>query len=79
MGVVTDESLITHDFDLAEYLFDSLQYITFIIHIEETLNIVVPDELLTAENLHSFNHFANAIEECVKSNRISVSTTYETV
>lgn len=54
------------DFDLREYLFDSLTFISFMIEIENLLGISLPDEVLNFELLASFNGFVELIGEYTK-------------
>lgn len=53
---------IEEDFELLEYITDSLQFISFVVELEEVLNIEFPDELLSGEILHSRNGFATMLE-----------------
>jgi len=50
------------DFDLREYIADSLQFITFIVSLEEALEIEIPDDLLLYDKMHSFNGYCKMIE-----------------
>ena len=49
--------------DLTNYILDSLQFISFIVDIESTLNIDIPDYLLKYDTLKSFNQFVSRLEE----------------
>lgn len=65
VGIVIDLSSYDDDFDLREYIEDSLVFISTIIHIEDNLGIEIPDELLSYDALLSFKAFTNTITELV--------------
>ena len=52
LGVIVDNTI--NDFDLQEYITDSIMFITFIINIERQLSIEIPDELLLISKMNSF-------------------------
>lgn len=56
-------SLHEDDIDLRDYIVDSIQFISFIITIEEKLEIEFPDELLLYDNLISLNSFCTMLSE----------------
>ena len=54
------------DFDLRDLLQDSLQFITFMVNLEEMLDIELPDDLLLPESVSSFDGFCKSIIEIVE-------------
>ncbi|MCL2717617.1 MAG: acyl carrier protein [Lachnospiraceae bacterium] len=71
IGVFIDDIEKEDDFDLREYLLDSIQFISFIIELEMELDVEIPSELLLFDNLSSFFSFGEMIlgltketEEC---------------
>ena len=44
MGILVPDD--NNDIDLSEYIIDSLQFISFIVEIENKFGIEIPDELL---------------------------------
>lgn len=60
-GVYIDPDEREKDIDLREYLVDSLQFIFFVVALEEKMGIELPDEVLAYDNLSSVNGFANLI------------------
>lgn len=60
IGIVMEKT--DEDFDLNEYGLDSLQFISFIVEMENCFDIEFPDELLVMDTMTSFNAFTNIIE-----------------
>lgn len=60
-GIYVDPCDMAEDLDLREYLVDSLQYVYFIVELENRLDIELPNEILLYENLISINGFVNMI------------------
>ena len=60
------------DIDLQEYIVDSLQFISFILSVEESFGIEFPDEMLQIENIKSLNAFCDIVECCVQKNESSI-------
>ncbi len=60
-GIYIDSEEMKKDIDLREYLVDSLQYIYFVVALEEKMGIELPDEVLVYDYLSSINGFANMI------------------
>lgn len=60
-GIYIDPEEMENDLDLREYLVDSLQYVYFIVELEDRLKTELPDEVLFYENLGSLNGFASMI------------------
>lgn len=59
----TDEN---EDLDLYQYGMDSMQFISFIVTIEDSFNITFPDELLTEDTFKSLYGLKNLIQELVE-------------
>lgn len=51
------------DLDLREYIIDSLQYISFIVDIENVFGIEIPDEYLIYDSIASLHSFSNVIKD----------------
>ena len=60
-GIYIDPTEMNEDLDLREYILDSLQYVYFIVELEERLQIELEDEILLYDNLSSINGFVNMI------------------
>lgn len=60
-GIFIDDDEKSKDLDLREYLIESLQFIYFIVQLEEQLGIEIPDDMLLYDNLASEIGFANMI------------------
>lgn len=60
-GIYIASEEIEKDIDLREYLVDSLQFIYFVIALEDKLGVQLPDEVLVYDHLSSINGFANMI------------------
>lgn len=58
-GILIDRD--DEDTDLLAMDIDSMTFISFIVAVEERLNIQLPDEYLTMEVMHSLNGFSNLI------------------
>lgn len=63
MGLVIDFCEDKMDFDLREYIVDSLEFVSFIMEIEQHFEIEIPSELLIYDNIKSTVGFANMINE----------------
>ena len=70
MGLVIDFNEDKMDFDLREYIVDSLEFVSFIMEIEQHFDIEIPSELLIYDNIKSTVGFANMINE-MKENSIA--------
>lgn len=64
-GIMIDS--IEEDFDLQDFIQDSIQFISFIVSLEEKLNIEIPDEMLTFDEVVSFNNFCQRIYDVLHS------------
>ena len=65
LGILIDSE--EQDINLQEYIIDSLQFISFILAIEQKLNIEMPDEMLLYEKIESFNGYCEAVLSVVRS------------
>lgn len=65
LGIFVDE---TDDFNLREYIDDSLIFISFMVQVEETFDISFDDEDLIYGSLASINAFCNIVKEIVEKN-----------
>lgn len=50
------------DFNLQDYIVDSLQFVSFIVMVENRLNITFPDDLLTYDTISSSEAFLDLLE-----------------
>ena len=57
-----------NDVNLLEYGMDSLQFIEFVVSVEEEFDIIIPDEALLMDNISSLNGFITYIESIIKEN-----------
>jgi acyl carrier protein len=64
-GLYIDREHLDKDLDLREYIADSVQFMSFIVEIENQLNVEIPDEVLVYDNLASLNGLAAVIESIV--------------
>ena len=62
IGVFVEDDVKDTNFDMRDYIVDSLQFITFIVNLEKELGIVYPDELLLMDKIGSFDGFCSIIE-----------------
>lgn len=64
VGIILD-TRCNSDIDLLDEGITSLEFINFILGLEEILDIFIPDQLLTSEILHSFNGLVALLEQLV--------------
>ena len=57
------------DTDIDVTAMDSITFISFIIDVEDTFEIALPDELLSIEILQSLSSFANIVYELVNEKK----------
>lgn len=57
------------DFMLSDYLNDSIMFIQFIVSLEETLGLELPDDFLNPELLDSINGFADKLDFFLSQSR----------
>ena len=62
-GIYIDFDEMEKDLDLRDYLLDSLQYIYFVVELENKLGIELPDEILIYDFLSSINGFVNMVQD----------------
>ena len=65
MGILIDDKEKETDFDLSEYFVDSVQFMTFLVEVEDYLGTDLPDDYLLFENYRSFNALCDAWEHIV--------------
>lgn len=66
IGIFISEDELVEDIALSEYITDSIQFISFIIEIENDLGFELPDEFFLQEVLSSLNGFAEALLNLVE-------------
>lgn len=57
------------DFSISDYIIDSFQFITFILNLEERLNIQLSDDFLSDEILKSACGLANKLSSYCQSDK----------
>ena len=67
-----------NDFDIRDYIIDSIQFMEFIIGIESVLQFELTDDFLNYDLLASMDAFANKVE-CYKDNVINDNTTINNI
>ena len=65
-GIYISPNTEESDIDLREYITDSMQFVSFIVAVEESLGIVFPNEMLLYDSIASLNGFSNTIESIMK-------------
>lgn len=76
-GIYIDEEEKKKDIDLRDYITDSIQFVGFIVEIEEELNMEFPNDLLLFDQIASLNGFANTIESIMLGECMVVSEQFE--
>ena len=66
MGNSIDDLDPNENIDLQLYIIDSMQFIGFIISVEERFNIEFPDEMMLMENIKSLDDFAGIVDFCIE-------------
>lgn len=62
IGVIIETTnLEISDVNIIEYNIDSLDFISFLVDLEERLDIIIPEEILRYDILQSLNGFVNLI------------------
>ncbi|SFR68157.1 phosphopantetheine-binding protein [Anaeromicropila populeti] len=63
VGIIIPSELFegSDDFDLKDYIQDSLEFISVILKIEEKLGIEIPEEILSFDEITSFHGFCEAL------------------
>lgn len=67
--IVFEEDIDNQDYDLRDYIVDSLTFIDFIVKIEDYYQISLPMEALNYEILSSVNGFYNMIEDLIEKSK----------
>lgn len=57
------------DFDLSEYIFDSITYINFLYQIEEYFSLELNDEMFLVNSMNSFNNYCQLIQQALKNQK----------
>lgn len=57
---------IGQDIDLREYIVDSIQFIGFIVDVEDTFGIEISDEYLQYDSIMSLHAFAQLVSDCIE-------------
>ena len=69
MGVIIDiNQLNDQDINLTDLNIYSLAFVSFIVDLEETLNIIIPEEYLTLDVFKSLKGFIYLVESLVSEN-----------
>lgn len=56
------------DLDLRDYISDSIQFISFIVDIENKFEIEFPDEYLLYNSISSLHSFSEIVKNCKQEN-----------
>lgn len=67
MGFIIFEDEESDDVNLQNYIIDSIQFVDFIVRIEEEFKILLPDEFLDYSNLYSMCGFGEMLEDYLES------------
>lgn len=68
-GNSIDNLDINKNIDLQPYIIDSIQFISFIISVEEKFDIEFPDEMLNIDNVKFLDEFAEIIDYCLEEKK----------
>ncbi len=63
MGIYIND--INIDYDLNDYLLESIQFISFIAQVEQELNIELPDDMLIVDAVKSLDAFSERISDLI--------------
>lgn len=58
LGIIIEEE---EDFDIQDYIIDSLVYMSLIVSIEQRFAIEIPDEFLLLSRMNSFNAYCDSL------------------
>jgi acyl carrier protein len=64
-GIVLDSKASAEEVDLREYISDSLEFISFIVELENELGIEIPTEMLLFDNLASISSFSYMLKNLI--------------
>lgn len=67
LGILVDD--LDCDFDLSEYFVDSIIFISFIVALEEYIQVELPEEFLLFESYCSFYAVCDALEILMNNTR----------
>lgn len=56
------------DIDLVNFIYDSVQFVSMVVNIEEEFDIVLPDEFLIIDNFHSISGMTQQLIELIEEN-----------
>jgi len=62
MGIIVDAE---EDFDIQEYIIDSVVYMSFIVSMEQKLGCEIPDEFLVVSKMGSFYAYCDSLLELI--------------
>lgn len=63
IGIAIDDNEKLGDFDLSEFFVDSIQFILFIVEVEEAIGIQLPDDFLLLDKYCSFNALCDVLTD----------------
>ena len=63
VGVFIEDGIAEEDIDLKDYFEDSLQFITFIVGLEQAFDIELPDDMVVLEAVSSLNNLCKKITD----------------
>ena len=63
VGIIVDSS--AEDTNILDYGIDSISYVTFIIELEDSLGIDLPESVFNYEVLRSLNGFSNMLVDII--------------
>ena len=70
VGILRDEGIeieyTGEDVDLSDYIIDSIQFISFIVDIENEFGIEIADDYLRYDIISSLHSLAQIVENCKK-------------
>ena len=67
-GVIVEDIVKNNtdrDFNITDFITDSIQWISLLVSIEETFKIECPDNMLSADGFNSFNGMAMMIYDLI--------------
>lgn len=68
-GILIDRS--EEDIDLRDFFQDSVQYISFVVNLEQRLGIEIPDDMLLLDSMASFHNFCTRVCSLVNDSIIA--------
>ena len=66
LGIVNFEDDI--NFNVGDYITDSIMFVSFIIELEQMFNIEIPDEYLVVDRLQTFDDICHMVELITEKN-----------